>query len=101
MTYLFDEPWEWHPDGETPINDLGVKTMQNVKQEIERRKSQAQRMLELLQREVQVYTQDLEKIAFNYTMRVSELRKEGYIIIADYVKPGVFRYTFKGLKGDE
>ena len=68
-------------------------TAPNIKDEINRRKSQAHRILELLKENDHVFTQDLERIAFNYTMRVSELRKEGHTIVAEYEKPGVYRYT--------
>ena len=68
----------------------------DVREEINRRKSQSQRILELLKQRRQVTNIDLQRIAFNYTMRVSELRKEGHKILADYVKPGVFRYTYLG-----
>lgn len=71
---------------------------QDVRSEINRRKSQTQRILELLRSKPhgQLTNVDLQKIAFNYTMRVSELRKEGHRIIANYEKPGVFRYFYKG-----
>lgn len=70
----------------------------NVKQEIDRRKSQTQRILELLKSKPYVFTHDLERIAFNYTMRVSELRKEGHVIVAVYEKPGMYRYLYQGQK---
>jgi len=73
---------------------------QDVKAEILRRKSQAARILELLKKGEPVYTYDLQNIAFNYTMRISELRKEGYLVEAEYVKPGVFRYIFNGHEDD-
>jgi hypothetical protein len=70
----------------------------NVRLEINRRKSQTQRILDLLKsRPNGYYTNvDLNLIAFNYTMRVSELRKEGHKIEAVYEKPGVYRYFYKG-----
>ena len=68
----------------------------NVKDEIDRRRSQASRILALLQRGGYITNIDLQRIAFNYTMRVSELRKDGHKIIAIYESPGVFRYLYKG-----
>lgn len=71
---------------------------QDVKAEIDRRKSQTQRILELLKKmpNGRLTNADLQKIAFNYTMRVSELRKEGHKIQAVYQEPGLFRYFYKG-----
>lgn len=76
------------------MNFFGKKI--NVPNEIERRYSQRMRILLLLKRERQVTTQDLQRIAFNYTMRISELRKDGHKILAEYIRPGVYRYTYKG-----
>lgn len=71
--------------------------MNQLKMELERRKSQTQRILELLQDKT-TNTVELQKIAFNYTMRISELRKEGHIIVANYVKPGFYEYSYGGQK---
>jgi hypothetical protein len=71
-----------------------------VKDEILRRKSQTQKILEKLQDGEQTNVV-LQRIAFNYTMRISELRKEGHVIVASYVKPGVYRYTYLGNKNDD
>lgn len=72
----------------------------DVRQEIQRRESQTQRILTLLKKNTYVTNIDLQAIAFNYTMRISELRKAGHTIIADYLKPGIYRYTYKGVKHD-
>ncbi len=73
----------------------------NVRDEINRRKSQSQRILELLTSGKEVTNIDLQKIAFNYTMRVSELRKENHVIVASYEKPGIYRYTYLGQKDED
>lgn len=72
----------------------------NIGKEIDRRKSQTARILDLLKKmpNGSVTNVDLQKIAFNYTMRVSELRKEGHKILAMYDRPGIFRYFYKGVK---
>jgi hypothetical protein len=77
---------------------LTFKKQPDLRQEIPRRKSQTAQILELLKHEPHgnLTNIDLQKIAFNYTMRVSELRKEGHEIEAEYVKPGVFRYFYQG-----
>lgn len=37
---------------------------------------------------------------FNHTARISDLRREGHVILAERVKEGLFRYTYLGLKED-
>lgn len=73
-----------------------TKKQPNIRKEIIRRKSQSQRILELLKSGRLVFNTDLQKIAFNYTMRVSELRKDGHVITAVYERPGVYRYIYGG-----
>lgn len=80
---------------------FGLKKKQDVRAEINRRKSQSARILELLQKGGEITNIDLQRIAFNYTMRVSELRKEGHVILASYERPGVFTYTYLGCKDEE
>lgn len=80
---------------------FGLTKNQDVRQEINRRKSQTARILDLLISGIDVTNIDLQKIAFNYTMRVSELRKEGHVILATYEKPGVFSYTYLGQKDED
>ena len=75
--------------------------MNNLRDELTRRKSQSARILDVLASGKDVTNIDLQRIAFNYTMRVSELRKEGHVIIASYERPGVFSYTYLGCKDEE
>lgn len=79
-----------------------VQQTMDLKKELSRRKSQTQKILELLQQspEGSVTNVDLQRIAFNYTMRISELRKEGHIINSEYFKTGVFRYFYNGQRGE-
>lgn len=69
--------------------------MSQVKQELERRKSQTVRILDRI-KQGDATNADLARIGTRYTERVRELRKEGKIIIATYEKPGLWRYTYKG-----
>lgn len=77
-----------------------TKKQPDMRKEMGRRKSQSQRILELLKDSRKsgkpVYTRDLQRIAFKYSSRLDNLKKEGHRWIAEYVKPGVFRYTYKG-----
>ena len=70
----------------------------DVGQEMMRRKSQRLRILDLLKSGKDVTTVDLQRIAFNYTMRISELRKDGHQIESYPVKPGLYRYVYGGQK---
>lgn len=72
-----------------------IERKPDLVKEKKRQKSQSQKILELLV-EGNATTLTLNKIAFNYTMRISELRKEGHVIIAMYEKPGVYSYTYLG-----
>lgn len=74
---------------------------QDVKAEILRRKSQRLRILDLLKSGQDITNVDLQRIAFNYTMRISELRKDGHRIVSTYEKPGVFSYTYLGQLDEE
>jgi hypothetical protein len=68
----------------------------DVRAEYTRRISQRQKILHLLRTKRDITNIDLQRIAFNYTMRISELRKDGHKIQAVYEKPGVFKYYYKG-----
>ncbi|MDL2342349.1 MAG: helix-turn-helix domain-containing protein [Patescibacteria group bacterium] len=74
----------------------------NVREETTRYLSQRTRMLNLLKNAPTgtVTNVDLMRIAGNYTMRISELRKDGHVIQSEYERPGVWRYFYKG-KRDE
>lgn len=71
-----------------------------LKQELHRRKSQTQRILERL-KQGEATNADLAIIGTRYTERVRELRKEGHIISALYEKPGLWRYIYKGVRPSE
>lgn len=66
-----------------------------LKDELARRKSQSQRILERI-KQGGATNVDLARIGTRYTERVRELRKEGHRILAVYEKPGLFRYVYKG-----
>lgn len=69
--------------------------MNQLKMELERRKSQTQRILDRLKRGTATNV-DLARIGTRYTERVRELRREGHVILAVYEKPGLWRYVYKG-----
>ena len=58
--------------------------------------SQSDEIIETLQRHRQgVLNTKLNRIAFRYSARIHELRKDGYDISCRYVKPGVFIYKLE------
>jgi hypothetical protein len=81
---------------------FGIKKP-DVKQEISRYQSQRMRILKRLRDEQHgtITNVDLQRIAFNYTMRVSELRKDGHRIMAVYKQPGIWNYYYLGKTDDK
>lgn len=74
---------------------FGQTKQLDLKQELQRRKSQTQRILERV-KAGDCSNVDLARIGTRYTERVRELRKEGHVILAIYEKPGLWRYVYKG-----
>lgn len=68
----------------------------DLRAEMARRKSQRQKMLEQFERYGELTTKDLVRIGSGCSSRLHELRKDGYVIIPIYEKPGLWRYVFKG-----
>ena len=54
--------------------------------------TQADRILALLRTRPRTNT-ELNRVAFRYSARLHELRRDGYIINTERVKEGVFRYS--------
>lgn len=77
---------------------MSLKDIVKLHKEMQRRKSQYDRMLELFEREGSLTNLDLARICFRYSARVGELRKKYKIPPAEYVKPGVYLYVYKGQK---
>jgi len=71
-------------------------TQAEVRQEINRRKSQTARMLEAFQKYGELTTRDLQRIGTGCSSRLHTLRSEGHKIVAVYVKPGFYRYVYLG-----
>jgi hypothetical protein len=66
--------------------------------ELKRRQSQTARLLQMFKECKTLTTADIQAIGTGCSSRVHELRKEGHVITAIYVKPGMFRYVYKGQK---
>lgn len=77
-----------------------IKKQPELKLEFQRRKSQSQRILELLKSGRPVYTKDLQSISFKYSSRLDDLKQQGHRWLAEYRKPGVYQYYYKGQKSD-
>lgn len=75
-----------------------IQTALNLKKEFSRRKSQTTQILEQFKAKGELTTIDLMRIGTGCSSRVKELRREGHVIVAVYVKPGLWRYVYKGEK---
>ena len=70
-----------------------------LKEEIKRRQSQTHRLLEAFKEHGSLNTAQINALTgTGCSSRIHELRKEGHIIVSDYVKPGLYNYTYKGQK---
>lgn len=60
-------------------------------------KSQTARILDRLKTKGRVTNAELNHIAFRYSARIAELRKEGHIIVTNRKgNDGLFEYIYKG-----
>ena len=57
--------------------------------------TQTGKILKLLQKKQHVTNLELNRICFRYGARIHELRDQ-YQIECEYIKPGVFEYTYFG-----
>lgn len=73
----------------------------DMKLEMDRRKSTTARMLEAFKLKGELTTNDLLRFGNGCSSRLHTLRKEGHIITAIYVKPGQYRYVYKGHRDDQ
>lgn len=80
---------------------MGVTVKQDIKTELQRRKSHYTRILELLQEKGEVTNIELARISFRYSARIHEMRKDGHVIVMSHVRSGVNRYTYIGNKNDD
>ena len=76
----------------TPKEDLRV--------EMKRRKSQTARLLDEFKLYHELTTADLMRIGTGCSSRLHELRKEGHVIVQQYERPGMYRYTYLGQKDE-
>lgn len=60
------------------------------------KESQTTRILRLLRSKPAVTNKELNRICFRYSARLGELRSEGYIIVTNHVKDGLFEYVYRG-----
>lgn len=59
------------------------------------------RILDLLRTNGESRNIDMVKICINYRARISEMRKDGHIILAQRVSETVWRYIYMGQKEDD
>jgi hypothetical protein len=57
--------------------------------------SQTHKILTLLKTNGSATNVELNRIAYRYSARIAELRKEGHDILTERLSEGIFRYTYK------
>lgn len=72
----------------------------DLRAEMQRRKGQRLTMLEQFKRHGELTTKDLMRIGTGCSSRLRELRDDGHVIVAVYLKPGMWRYIYKGKRRD-
>lgn len=76
--------------------------MQNLKEELLRRQSTTARLLSTLKKYGEINTRELQRnFGTGCSSRLHELRVEGHEIQAVYVRPGFYRYVYKGRNTDD
>lgn len=65
-----------------------------------KKKTQTQRILELLQTRGSASSLELNHIAFRYSARIAELRADGHIIATTRQPDGLFRFTYQGVRDE-
>lgn len=63
--------------------------------------TQTGRILKLLKTQGTVTNRDLNKIAYRYSARIHELRREGHDILAVREKVGLYRFIYRGHRDEE
>jgi hypothetical protein len=71
-------------------------TIDEVKTEMMRRKSNRNSMLLEFKRKKELTTEDMMRFGPGMSSRLKELKKQGHIIVSAYVRPGLWKYTYKG-----
>lgn len=64
------------------------------------KEAQAKKILALLKSRGTVTNYELNKIAFRYSARIMDLRKEGYRIVSNKVKGSLWEFTYRGHEDD-
>lgn len=72
----------------------------DMKVEMQRRKSHYQQILALFKERGELTNLEMAKITFRYSARLGDMRKE-HRIVAQYEKPGVWRYIYLGERDSE
>lgn len=73
----------------------------DMRAEMERRSTMEAKMLLAFQTQGELTTADLQRFGTGCSSRLFALRREGHVIAATYIKPGLYRYVYLGRKEDE
>lgn len=71
-----------------------------LKEELKRRDGRRQSMLRAFQKKGELSTAEINHFGTGCSSRIKELRKEGYVIVTQYEKPGQYRYIYLGNKAE-
>ncbi|KUM38984.1 helix-turn-helix domain-containing protein [Arthrobacter sp. EpRS71] len=63
--------------------------------------TQTSRLLKLLKTKGSATNRELNRICFRYGARIHDLRHEGYEIVSEHIKDGLWRFTYKGHRDDQ
>lgn len=73
---------------------------QDLREEMKRRSSTRLRMLQAFKKYGELTTKDINRFGTGCSSRLNELRKD-YRIVAQYERPGEWRYIFLGEREDD
>lgn len=73
----------------------------DMREEMKRRISKRQTLLRTFQQRGELTTAEImSSYGTGVSSRIHELRNQGHVIIAQYEKPGLYRYVYMGKKHD-
>lgn len=68
----------------------------DLRKEMEQRKTRRLTMLQAFKKKGELTTRELNHYGTGCSSRLKELRKEGHVIVTQYLSPGQYRYVYMG-----
>jgi hypothetical protein len=79
-----------------------MKMSNELQMELTRRSSKRQTLLQAFKKHHELTTAEIMRsFGTGVSSRIHELRQEGHVIVAQYEKPGLYRYVYLGQKEDD